>query len=126
MSVVAEIDYRHRRLTKKLLNYKEMLTMKKTYEVEMDGYDGTRVESRGYVIECKSEKEAEKVLSYFKNLGYYGYTEAGYEEEEYTDYTYIKLDNNDCVGILKKEFNAEKVLFWENVVKHYTQGKQYA
>ena len=28
--------------------------------------------------------------------------------------------------VLAREFNAEKVLFWENVVKHYTQGKPYA
>ena len=28
--------------------------------------------------------------------------------------------------ILKREFKAEKVLFWENVVKHYTQGKWHA
>ena len=28
--------------------------------------------------------------------------------------------------VLKREFNAEKVLFWEHVVKHYSQGKTYA
>ncbi len=28
--------------------------------------------------------------------------------------------------LLKKEFNTEKVLFWENVVKHYRQGDLYA
>ncbi len=28
--------------------------------------------------------------------------------------------------VLVKEFSAEKVLFWENVVKHYTQGSKYA
>jgi len=27
--------------------------------------------------------------------------------------------------VLKIEFNAEKVLFWENVVNHYTQGNLY-
>jgi len=28
--------------------------------------------------------------------------------------------------ILKAEFNSEKVLFWENVVRHYRQGKHHA
>ncbi len=28
--------------------------------------------------------------------------------------------------VLEKEFNAEKVLFWENIVKHYTLGNRYA
>ncbi len=28
--------------------------------------------------------------------------------------------------VLKREFKAEKGLFWENVVKHYTQGRVYA
>jgi len=28
--------------------------------------------------------------------------------------------------VLEVEFKAEKVLFWKNVVKHYTQGKMYA
>ena len=68
-----------------------------------------------YVLKEVKKANAKFVKPFFENLYYKDI---------------LKLLNikqlEKLLPVLKTEFNAEKVLFWENVVRHYRQGNLYA
>lgn len=69
----------------------------------------------GYILKEVKKANPKFVKPFFENLYY----------KDILKLLSIKQIEK-LLPVLKTEFNAEKTVFWENVVKHYRQGSVYA
>ena len=92
---------------------KIMLTPKLEREIQVAFWG--KAYDANYVLKEVKRANAKFVKPFFENLYY----------KDILKLLSIKQIEK-LLPFLEVEFKTEKVLFWENVVKHYTQGKVYA
>jgi hypothetical protein len=92
---------------------KTILTPKLEREIQVAFWG--KVYDASYVLKEVKRANVKFVKPFFENLYY----------KDILKLLSIKQIEK-LLPLLEVEFKAEKVLFWENVVKHYMQGKIYA